>query len=111
MKNLHKLTAKANWTNEMSDFGIVNGNKVTFSNSGSDHGIPHIHYGKIKVKIPDVAPKTNAELRAYVFDSYKAIVTDKDLSELRIWLNKRSTKNNKFTNLELLQIQKDIWYN
>lgn len=111
MTETKKLLARAHWTNEMSDFGIVNGNKITFSNSGSDHGIPHFHYGQIKVRIPDIQPKTNADLKNCVFKNYQSIITDKDLSDIRLWLAKKSTKNNKFTNLELLQIQKDIWYN
>lgn len=111
MTDLKKLVTRAHWTNEMSDFGIVNGNKITFSNSGSDHGIPHFHYGSIKIKIPEIIPSSNAELKTCVFKNYQNRITDKDLSDIRIWLAKKSTKNNKFTNLELLQIQKDIWYN
>lgn len=111
MTELKKLIARAKWTNEMSDFGIVNGNKITFSNSGSDYGKLHIHYGKAKLIIPDSLPKTNIELKAFVFDKYKNSITDKDLSEIRLWLAKKSTKNSRFTNLELLQIQRDIWYN
>lgn len=84
--------------NEMATIGNCNGVKV--STHSKDHGLPHIHYGRIKIYLPKDLPKNGTILAQYVDNSQKDKISEQELSKLASWFEQRSTINPKLNNLE-----------
>lgn len=96
---LQRIFEQAFQINEMATIGICYGQKV-ITNS-LDHGKPHIHYGKVKVYLPDNPPKNATECKDYVEPSHLSRLTDKSLTELVSWFKEKNTKDTSKTNFEM----------
>ena len=58
--DLQRMFEQAFQINEMATIGICYGQRVV--TNSLDHGKPHIHYGKVKVYLPEEMPKNATEL-------------------------------------------------
>lgn len=85
--------------NEMATIGICDGKKVV--TNSLDHGQPHIHYGGVKIYLPNNSLKNATELRQYVDEKYQDQVKDTELTKLVRWFDEKSRINSKQTNLEM----------
>lgn len=100
--DLQRLYEQAFQINEMATIGVCYGQKV-ITNS-LDHGKPHIHYGKVKVYLPDIIPKNATELLQYVDKSHLDRLDDKSLSKMIDWFKERNQKDASKNNFEMCWI-------
>ena len=94
--DVQRIWEQAFQINEMATIGVCYGQRIV--TNSLDHGIPHVHYGKVKIYLPKQMPKNVTELEQYVEKSHKSRLTAESLPELLRWFSKRnrldSTKNN-----------------
>ena len=80
--------------NEMATVGKCNGIRV-ITNS-LDHGLPHVHYGNIKIYLPEELPSTLEDMKSFVDKSFQ-----NKISKFLNWLGQKSLLMSKATNLEM----------
>lgn len=84
--------------NEMATIGSCEGKRIV--TNSLDHGLPHIHYGKVKIYLPSELPKNQMELKSCVDASHVNRITDKELTRLISWFEQKNSKQPKLTNFE-----------
>lgn len=97
--DLQRIFEQAYQINEMATIGTCYGQRVC--TNSLDHGKPHIHYGKVKVYLPEKSPKNVSELETYVEKAHLARLDDKSLSMLLKWFNDRNSVDKTKTNFEM----------
>lgn len=97
--DLQRIFEQAFQLNEMATIGFCYGQRVC--TNSLDHGMPHIHYGKVKFYLPKEMPKNATECEQYVEKSHKSRLTDTSLSELTNWFKEKSHLDRNRTNFEM----------
>lgn len=100
--DLQRMFEQAFQINEMATIGICYGQRVV--TNSLDHGIPHIHYGKVKVYLPEEMPKNTTELEKFVEKSHLERLDNKSLSKLLDWFKERNIKDPTKNNFEMCWI-------
>lgn len=100
--DLQRAWEQAYQINEMATIGTCYG--LTVSTNSLDHGKPHIHYGKVKVYLPEQLPKNATELQQYVEKSHLNMLDDKSLTKMISWFKKRNIKEPTKNNFEMCWI-------
>lgn len=100
--DLQRLYEQAFQLNEMATIGICYGQRVT--TNSLDHGKPHVHYGKVKVYLPNTMPKNATELLQYVDKSHLDRLDSQSLSKMIDWFKDRNQKDTTKNNFEMCWI-------
>ena len=98
---MHSITSHLN---ERAYIGKIKDKSIVLNSK--DKGMPHFHYGKYRVAIPEKNPKTVSDMKYYIDRKYVHKITDDELSDL---INFLKSKNKHLANCNNLEVIRTIW--